>query len=224
MVWNQWWGQVWQLRVDLHRSLPQWGCQQALQWPWGWCRAVAAGHTDTWISDSWLSLRGNSLETPWLVPAENTAESSVEQHPPLCWMNLKFSLSGRQIQAFCLPAAWGEGWWPFVRTSPSCHRQPQTTASFSGCKSLPWRNSDWNCCSSAGWATAANNPPPQYLHREPTIYIKRPTGIICCSETQTPFTSITAALLCDDIKEALERIFKSHNFLNGSITFGELLK
>lgn len=45
-----------------------------------------------------------------------------------------------------------------------------------------------------------------------------------CTETRTPFTSVTAALLCDDIKETLKRVFKRHNFLNGGIAFGELLK
>lgn len=33
--------------TDVELRLPQWGCRQALQWPWGWCRAAAADHTDT---------------------------------------------------------------------------------------------------------------------------------------------------------------------------------
>lgn len=44
------------------------------------------------------------------------------------------------------------------------------------------------------------------------------------TEAETPFTSVTAALLCNDIEETLESIFKRHDFLNGSIAFGELLK
>lgn len=75
-------------------------------------------------------------------------------------------------QCYCaLPAAWGEGWWPSVQTSQSYHHRPQTRASFSECKSPPWRNSDWSCCSLAGWAAKANSPPPQYLLRAKRIYI-----------------------------------------------------
>lgn len=51
------WVRVWQLLkftnvVELW--LPQWGCQRALRWPLGWCRAAEADRTDTWTFDSWL--------------------------------------------------------------------------------------------------------------------------------------------------------------------------
>lgn len=91
-------------------------------------------------------------------------------HCSACWICNEVKATGRH-DCSALPAAWGGGWWPSVQTSQSYHHQPQTRASFSECKSPPWRSSDWSCCSLAGWAAAANSPPPQYLHRGTRIYI-----------------------------------------------------
>lgn len=74
-----------------------------------------------------------------------------------------------------LPAAWGGGWWPSVQTSRNYHPPPQTRASFSECRSPPWRSSDWSCCSLAGWAATANSPPPQYLHTQGQEF----TSLLC---------------------------------------------
>lgn len=184
MVWNQWLGQAWQLHVNLHsRQLLLYNCIYLSED----VSRHSSGHEDgaellqqATLIHGFLTAGCGSGGIHWRhhdsnqLRIQQKAQSNSTRL--LCWLSLKFSLSGRQIRPFCLPAAWGEGWWPFVQTSPSCRRQPQTTASSSGCKSPPWRNSDWSCCSSAGWATAANSPPPQYLHGEPTIYIQTPTG------------------------------------------------
>lgn len=151
----------WPIFLQSKLELPLWGCQQVHLWPWGWCTAAAADHTGTWTSDSWLSLRESWLETPWLAPAENSRIMCCnwrKKIPP--------QLSAFLMKQLLLPATWGGGWWPSAQTSRNYHLPPQTKASSSGCRSPPWRNSDWSCCSLAGWAVTASSPPPRYLHSQ----------------------------------------------------------
>lgn len=44
------------------------------------------------------------------------------------------------------------------------------------------------------------------------------------SKSPKPFTSITTAFLSDDVEKTLKSIFKCNNLLNGSVSFGQLLK